>query len=418
MSMILLFIYLINLYIRPQDWVPFFLGWPVDFIIIIPALIIGIIKNQQDKSWRKPFPQHYFLASFLVCVFLSNMVHFNFASGWMELILFFKKVCVFYIFFLVIKTQKSLLIVIAFILCLTAALGVQAIYQSINSGIGWAGQGLYPGFAVERVMWVGLWDGANIFALLLCLAVPFALEFSFGPYTFIYRVISIMATGIIGYAIFLTNSKGGFITFLGIIFFYFAIRIKKRGATITVLILVAIIALAFAPSRVTIDAVLGDSARAHLWEQGIMWFKENPFLGIGKGHFQDDSYHHLVAHSNFIQNAAEVGIIGLFVFVSMVYYSFKGLVLTQKTLQKLGKTNISLYSSSRAILISFIGFNICTLFITMEIDIFYAWLGLCAVTFNILNREVTEVKMGFSKKDFRNIFLIIIGMLFLYWLKT
>ena len=73
-------------------------------------------------------------------------------------------------------------------------------------------------------MWVGLWDGANIFALLLCLAVPFALEFGFGPYPFIYRVISIMATGIVGHAIFLTNSKGGFVTFLGIIFFYFAVK--------------------------------------------------------------------------------------------------------------------------------------------------------------------------------------------------
>jgi putative inorganic carbon (hco3(-)) transporter len=417
MSMILLYIYLINLYIRPQDWVPLFLGWPVDFIIIIPTLIIGIIKNQQDKSWSPPFPQHHFLAAFLVCVFLSNLVHFNIASGWEELILFFKKICVFYVFFLVVKTQKSLLIAIAFILCLTVVLGVQAIYQTINSGIGWAGQGYYAGFSVDRVRWIGLWDGANIFALLLSLAVPFALEFTFGPYPFIYRVFSSIAIGIIGYAIFLTNSKGGFITFLGIIFFYFAVRIKNKSAAIVAIIVVLIVG-ALAPSRITIQAVLGDTGRAHLWEQGIMWFKENPLLGIGKGHFQDDSFHHLVAHSNFIQNAAEVGIIGLFVFVGMVYYSFKGLFLTQKKLKELGKTDISLYSSSRAILISFIGFNICTLFITMEIDIFYAWLGLCAVAFNVLNREVAEVKMAFSKKDFRNIFLIIIGMFFLYWLKT
>lgn len=416
MTMILFFIYLINLYIRPQDWVPYFLKWPVDYIVIIPTLLIGYFTSYREK--RLEIPQHRLLFGFLICIFLSNVVHGDFAFGWQETVLFLKKVCIFYVFFFILTSQRKLAAGIWFILLLSVILGVEAIYQSTHGGIGWAGQGLYKGFTVDRVRWIGLWDGANIFALLLSLAVPLALEFGFGIRRFIPRLLGIVSVGILGYSIYLTNSKGGFITFLATMFFYFSFRMKRRSGGVIVLILVALIALAFAPSRLSITAVTGDTGRAHLWEQGIEWFKENPVLGIGKGHFRDDSYHHLVAHSNFIQNLAEVGFLGVFLFMGLIYFSFKGLLLTQNTLKKLGKTNSSLFSSTRAILISFIGFNVCTLFITMEIDIFYAWLGLCASTFSVLNREYTQVKMGFSGRDARNIFLIFLALLFGYWLKT
>lgn len=416
MTLILLFVYLINLYIRPQDWVPYFRGWPVDYIIIIPILLIGYFVSYKEKKIQ--IPQHHLLLGFLACVFLSNAIHGDLAFGWQELVLFVKKACVFYVFFLVLKSQKKLAAIIWFIVLLSVILGIQAIYQVAHGGTGWAGQGLYVGFVESRVKWVGLWDGANIFALLLNMAVPLALEFGFGRYSLISKIIGIISVYILGNSIFLTNSKGGFITFLATVFFYLSSRMKKRRGVFLALIIAAIIGFTFAPSRVSFDAVTGDTGRAHLWEQGIELFKENPILGIGKGHFRDDSYHHLLAHSNFIQNLSEVGFLGIFIFVGLIYFSFKGLYLTQKTLKGLNKTDSSLYSTSRALLISFIGFNVCTLFITMEIDIFYAWLGLCAAVFSILNREFTQVEMIFSRRDVRNIFLIIIGLLFVYWLKA
>ena len=56
--MLLLFLYLINLYIRPQDWAPLFYAWPVDYIIIIPALLAGLVMQSAENKKTVKNPQY------------------------------------------------------------------------------------------------------------------------------------------------------------------------------------------------------------------------------------------------------------------------------------------------------------------------------------------------------------------------
>ena len=56
-------------------------------------------------------------------------------------------------------------------------------------------------------------------------------------------------------------------------------------------------------------------------------------------------------------------------------------------------------SLARALLVSMLGFNICTLFITMNIDLFYLLIGLCAAAINIMNKEIKPIQMSFTFKD-------------------
>lgn len=411
--MIFLLLYLINLYIRPQDWVEMFYAWPVDYLIIIPALIVAFLSSTADKHKLSKIPQYTLLIGLLVIIFLSNAINGEIVFGWGEFILFLKKVCIFIMVLLMIKSTNKLKWTMFFMVLLSSFIAYQAIQQFYSGGLGLAGQDFYHSGTGIRTRWVGLWNGANIMALLLNISVPFALEFVFGPYPVIFRITNVILTACLIGGIYTSNSRGGFVTLLAILFLYPLIKLKKKKFAIIVGILLALAALLYlAPSRANEISEKEESAhiRTRLWSNAMEKFTISPLIGIGKGRFKLTTSRHLVAHSNFMQNLAEIGAIGIFVWVALVYFSFKGLFFIYKTTPSPGTREYALKSLSQALLVSMVGFNICTLFITMEIDIFYLLLGLCAAAFNVMSREIKPMQMKFTLKDARNIVIIIFGM--------
>lgn len=421
--MILLYIYLINLYIRPQDWMPMFYGWPVDYLIMIPALILGALVSSNKGKELVKIPQYKLFFLLLAIVFLSNAMNGYAGNGVTEFIIFFKKTCIFVIILLLANTTGKLKNVMLFIVLLSSFLSGQAIYQVVTGGAGLAGQDFYHSGIGIRTKWVGLWNGANVFALLLNISIPFVLEFVTGPYPKVYRILnSILALCLIG-GVYTTNSRGGFVTLLAILFLYPLFRLRKKKVAIFIGIALALLAVIYlAPSRMGEINRKEQSAyiRIRLWGNAMDMFKKNPLLGVGKGRFIKENIRHMMAHSNFMQNLGETGGVGIFVWVGLLYFSFKSLlyVYNMKIEDMNQKGQDSLKSLSRALLISLIGFNVCTLFVTMEIDVFYLILGLCAACINIANREYKPVELKFSFKDIRNIIGIIIIMLAFYHIYT
>ena len=121
-----------------------------------------------------------------------------------------------------------------------------------------------------------------------------------------------------------------------------------------------------------------------------------------------------------MQNLGELGGIGIFVWMSVMYFSFKALFYAYRLKPEMNSNDDMLRSLSRALLVSMVGFNICTLFITMEIDMFYLLIGLCAAVANIVNREIKPIEMRFGSRDFTAICASIVCMLafYIYYIKT
>jgi len=418
--MFLLFLYLFNLYIRPQDWLGVFQGLPVDYLLIIPALVYALLIQTHEKTRLVRLPQYALLAVFLIIVFLSDAVNGQVALGLLEFTKFLKLVCIFVMVLLLVKSTTKLKWTLFFIVVFSTFIAGQAIYQFISGGSGFAGQGFYHvgvDDVANRTSWVGLWNGANITALLLNVAVPFALEFAFGSYPKLWRFLNMAFAGCLIGGIYTTNSRGGFVTLLAILFLYPLFRIKKkRTAVIMGALLAGAILLYLAPSRSGLMDTSEESAhiRTRLWNTGIEMFKDHPVFGVGKGQFAQNTSRNLIAHSNFIQNLGETGGTGIFVWVALLYFSFKGLFYPYK-LQPTNKNEIQLKSLSRALLVSFIGFNIGTLFITHEIDLLYLLLGLFAACINIFNQDVRPIKMmKLTRLDFFAICGIIVSLFIFY----
>ena len=395
MGLLAIFSYLIVLYIRPQDWMLSMYGFPLADVVLSLAFLISLISLMHERR-RICSPLLVFLILYLVVVFLSNFFNGYMNAAVYEFINYSKRVVPFFICIFILRTTKQLKYVLFFVIILSVLVAIQTMFLS-KYGISVYGQTITID---NRVAWIGAWDGPNVLCFLFVIAFPFALEFIFGRYNILFRLTNLFFAIILSCGVYLTNSRGGFIAFLSVIFFYVWLKLKnKKNAILIALVPILLFIVFFAPSRMAnIRGETSAHQRTWIWEQGLNLFREKPILGIGKGQFE--AQHHEIAHNNFVQNITDMGFVGAFIYVSLIYLSFKAVYLVQRLKPKnLKERDIILPLLARALLISMIGFNVVTLFVTMELDILFIWMALCAATLNIARQKVENISFKFSLKD-------------------
>jgi hypothetical protein len=68
--------YFFLLYIRPADWVPVVLNWPLEAVTIAGTLAAGMVFSSRKRRGTLP-PHVPLLLAWVVCILLSNIVHGN-----------------------------------------------------------------------------------------------------------------------------------------------------------------------------------------------------------------------------------------------------------------------------------------------------------------------------------------------------
>ncbi len=416
MSLFFLLLFFITMYICPQEWVPFMLHFPADYVLIPLAMTTGLMEANRDyKDSAMSLPQNKFLLVFLVSIALSNIFNGDFIGSYEQFILFAKKFFVYLIMLFVVFSPKRMANAMLFIVLLSVILVIQGYYQRIN-GVGWAGQPLYWG-ETRRITWVGYWDGANILALGFNIAFPFALEFAFSScYGVLKRIFSGVAAILLISGIWMCDSRGGILTLLAGLVAFFFLRFRGKKAIAAAVVMVALV-LAFAPARMGNLSSKEESAheREGVWEKGYVMWRSSPIIGVGKGHFEDNTWTHLRAHSNYVQNFAEVGLFGFYFWLAAVYILIKGLYQVYR--HYLGSEEHAEYSSlARALLASLAAFSAGTLFITSEAEPFYMLLGFSSALVTMAMVADKSMKVSFTRRDALYVFLIAIGIIMVIYL--
>jgi len=193
--------------------------------------------------------------------------------------------------------------------------------------MGWAKELLtlnYPGRVITRPS--GFLGHANNLASFLASLLPLLMVFIIGSKEkFNQRILQISAFvfGII--ALVLTFSRGGWIVFMFssfiILIFAYKKNIRPKLSKIIprlfVMALIGIIiVLPFSKNiirRLTRDDYKAGESRIVLAKEAIEVVKENPFKGLGFGYYLD--FRPIPPHNIYIQTAAELGIVGLFIFL-------------------------------------------------------------------------------------------------------
>jgi len=377
--MIFIYLYLIFLYIRPQDWVPAFYGFPTAMTVIPMGLLAGFLRKQQNPDLYI-LPQTTLVPYYLIMILVGTTIAAGFATALSEFIEFLLRGMVFFMVVWNVDTPKRLKSVINFTIGLTLFLAYQGVMQG-ETGQCWGGMTVFPGYEEIRIRWYGDWDGPNVLGILFVVGIALMLEYAFGPWKqhgLITRLLALAAIGYAGQAMFFTNSRGAILaTLVGILFFFRKEFVKPYFLVLGTVVLIG--AIAAMPSRMTEVNSEEESAheRIQLWDNGINMLRAHPLTGVGKGQFSKHSKLRLIAHNNYVQNFGESGFPGYYIFMALLWYS----IWYNMTMDR-PEYNVpdEVCGAGRMMVAAFIGYMASTFFVVMENDLLFYFFGLAAAT--------------------------------------
>lgn len=189
--------------------------------------------------------------------------------------------------------------------------------------------GMFDTFSIEgRVRYRGELHDPNEMALLLGIGgVALGLAFIFArarDQRWGVAEFAAMATvGLSALCILYTQSRGGLLV-VAIICGTFAVA--RYGARAALLAAIAapigmfVTGLALA-TRNEASAAVSTMLRYEAWSSGMMMFRGSPLFGVG--HRQFGEHHYMTAHNSYVLTVAELGFIGLFLFLALLTQAVK-----------------------------------------------------------------------------------------------
>lgn len=402
----MIFLFLTTLIIAPQLWYEPLMGVRTD-LIVYPLWLATAYFGTRHESYHFSIQDKFFVAM-LFWILASTAVN-GAGDRSMDILINYTKWFILYkLVSASIPTMDHLrrvsLMLIFFGMVMTIE-GIQHFHSP--GGLGWAGQPLgwvdpsareagVPG----RTQWIGIFDGPGVFCVIYTVAMPFLMQYLNPPHGALKRLLAVVSLLLLGVAIFFNGARGGFLTALGIMGLFLALRYRISLIKIATIGGVVGILFMLAPAHLTSMSDESKSAqhRVDMWVEGVEMAQQNPVFGIGKGNFSAYTGK-LIAHNSAIEIMGETGLVGLFFWIGLIYFSVKNLLLyLQQTEDPATRSLVS------AVLLSIIGYLISAMFVTLEYETFYFLLGLSsAVGFHL------KMPLQFTAHDFKVIAALTLG---------
>ncbi len=181
---------------------------------------------------------------------------------------------------------------------------------------------------LPRIRFRGFLSDPNDFAQFLLTLLPFFFLF-YKKKNFFQNLFLCYAPSIfILVGIFYTRSRGALMGIATLVLLFMKEKIgAAAGAAVSGVLVFTLLVVGFAGGRAL--SVGGGMDRLDIWSDGLGMFWMSPIWGVGYGGFTE--YSKLTAHNSYVLAMAELGIIGLFIWMSMIVASFLQLRWVRKT---------------------------------------------------------------------------------------
>jgi putative inorganic carbon (hco3(-)) transporter len=314
--------------IRPQDFVPGLQGARLALYLMV-SLLIGLLFSPVEKKLFKS-PHDKYAGMFFVAIVLST-----FALFWLSYIVdtateTLKIAMVYYFIVMVVNNEDRLRKTILTMVILMGFVALMAVLQYHGYDITGAGMTFAADKGVWQIKGIGNFDNSNDLAYSVVLVVPFALGFLFQTKGFLGRIMSLLLLIVSIYCIYLTRSRGGQIAMAASLasWVYFWIKNPKRRRQLIIFAITGVIAVAVlqATGYREDESAMG---RVEAWAEGWQLLKSSPIIGVGKGQFIE--HHKRDTHSSYVRAGAELGLLGLYAFMGMIYAVGLTILKIQKT---------------------------------------------------------------------------------------
>lgn len=346
------------------------IGKPVIFLMLFIILLRWMGFGEKPENWVSPL---LVLSGYGVLALYSTTFASDLYFVLETLSDFIKDAVILYIIATQIKTTKILRHVLWVLIIGGLFLGTLSSYQYFTGTF----ENNYWGFAQavlanlvsdsdeEGYRIGGPGFGPNYYGIILLLVVPLALDRVWSEKNKIYRAIAGWAFFATVLSIFVTFSRTAFLGLVAVLGVLFIRRPPKPSALILTVIILGVSTL-YLPAQFTdrlkelgkllpgassseVASDVSFSGRMSENLSAIQMFYDHPIRGVGLGnyeyHYQSYAQHlgldsrreDRAAHSLYLENVSELGLLGLCWLLGLQWLTFRGLLQANKDFRAAGK---------------------------------------------------------------------------------
>lgn len=397
----LLYLFTLLLYVRPNDLIPAMGTFPLAKIVAIAAPIAYIYAQYKVGkpiiNWTievKMIMLMLFLAILFTPVSISPSDSLGAVSD-----VFIKTVIIFILIIGLVNTQERLQAIIKLTVLCGTWLAVFAVESYATGNLTLKGDRI-EGFVG------GIFGNPNDLAAALNMLIPLAVALAFmsaGAMRLFYAVCAMfLLCGVM-----VTFSRAGFITLVvisGMMLWKFGRGSRSSVALATLVgavILFSVFSGAYRSRLLTILNPSSDTSgsaqhRVELMKRGLELSIQNPIVGIGMGNFHIYSIHEKVAHSGYIEVAAELGVIGLLAYLILILAPLRALSrIEQEMIKPRADADADVKYLSIGLQIVLIAYMINSFFSSIQ----YLWYLYYPAGFAIALRLIYSAKKAAQAKE-------------------
>jgi len=295
------------------------------------------LANASDFPFRMVQP--WIMLGFMGSIVMSHVANGWFGGGVMSAQDFSLSVFMFYLLLATahniarIRILAACMVLCGLLMCIRGAVSYHLGYwddlvmkQTVDI-VGGAGE-------LRRMRALGFLKDPNDLAQYLLVIAPFLLAFWKPGSTVRNLILVIIPSFVIVYGLFLTRSRGAI---LGIgIMLLFGLRSKigiVRAVVISGVLLVGILLLGFSGGRGFGTSDSSNFERLDAWGVGLELLKSKPLFGVGYGTFRD--HNRLTAHNSYVLCFAELGMVGYFFWLALIFSTFADLQWLKRRMAQL-----------------------------------------------------------------------------------
>jgi len=269
--------------------------------------------------------------------------------------------------------------------------------------------GLFDTYSVDgRVRYTGELHDPNEIALTIATGgIAVLIAFALRKRTGGGQVAMVLGVALMVTMVWMTKSRGGLVAAMLVPGVYVIRRFGIRALFPIVIVAVPVLLLG---GRSDTSAEESTLMRYEAWASGLEMVKQHPFVGVGPRMFTD--HHYITAHNTYVLALAELGVVGMFLFVSLLFLSFKTLYLGLKELAKVpGTAAAQTWGLALLAGLAGIAFQINTLSFAYH-SVLWLIFGLIGAWYSTVRHHRPELRVRMRLRDVLVVAVIVFGYAF------